>query len=280
MAANVLKSPYLADTQGTALAAPLLNLRDVSGLLSSQKMPFSAPAVRALGWELILKANGLTSPGVATDWANINPLAAARLFIAPAALTGVGTNGLARDIEPLNIYSQLNRLKEVTAATEPADLAAIFTDPVLNALSSPFGITWPRPTTGAFASFAADWGNDPTGPFPLAVLSMAKAVQVNGSFPNLSQGEVFYAGFNLSADKRCVLSATIAPALGAGALIDVDLPMMNRTFAFTGSGGTTEVITVPVGNTTPAYHPVRLWLKSPTALQPDVTVTLTLTPAN
>jgi len=109
---------------------------------------------------------------------------------------------------------------------------------------------------------------------------MAKATLVNGAYPNLSQGEVFYAGFSLNADKRCTLTATIAPALGPDAKLEVDLPWMVRTFTFTGAGSTTETITIPVNSTlVPYYHPVRLRLKSPTALQPDVVVTLSLTPS-
>ena len=108
---------------------------------------------------------------------------------------------------------------------------------------------------------------------------MAKASLVNGAYPNASQGEVFYSGFSLSADKRCVLSVAISPALAAGAQLDVDLSRMNRTFSFSGAGGSTEVIVIPVSVTGPFYHPVRFRLKSPAALQPDVVVTLTLTPA-
>ena len=158
------------------------------------------------------------------------------------------------------------------------DLSAIFTVPVLSALGSPFGITWPRPTTGAYASFVADWGTDPTSPFPSVTLSMAKAAQVNGTYPNLSQGEVFYAGFSLNADKRCTLSATISPALAAGVQLEVDLPRMARTFSFSGTGGSTQAIIIPVNSAAPYYHPLRLRLKSPTAVQPDVTVTLAFTP--
>ncbi len=279
MAANVLKSPYLADTQGTALAAPVRDIRDLSGLTAAQKTPYSAPVLRAFAWELILKANSLTSPGVAADWGTLNPSAAARFFLPPIGLTNAATDTTARDIEPLNIYSQLKRLSEAKSTAEPVDLAAVFPDGVLTPLAGPFGITWPRPTTGTYASFVADWGTDPTGTFPAVVLSMAKATQVNGAYPNVSQGEVFYAGFSLNADKRCVLSATITPALPAGAQIDVDLPRMPRTLSFTGSGGPTEAFVLPVNTTAPYYHPVRLRLKSPTVLQPDVTVTLTLTPS-
>ena len=279
MAANALKSPYLADTQGTTLVS-MVDIRDTSALSPSQLSPYSAPAIRALGWEIVLKANKLPSPGVAADWAKIDPLATGRFFLAPALTKAATTTSEARDVEPLSIYNQLDRLKEAKATSEPVDLAAIFTDPVLTSLTTPFGITWPRPTTGAYASFVADWGTDPTTPFPPMTLSMAKAIQVNGAYPNLTPGEVFYAGFSLNADKRCTLTATITPALGPDSKLEVDLPWMVRTFTFTGSGGATEALTIPVNSTlVPYYHPVRLRLKSPTNLQPDVVVTLALSPS-
>jgi hypothetical protein len=282
MAANVLKTPYLADTQGTALAAPVLDIRNLGTLGAAQLTPFSAPALRALTWEVILKANSIASPGTATTWANINPLAAARFFYAPSSLTNGGSGAAARDIEPINIFTQLGRLREGKGSAEPVDLAAIFSDAALTTLTTPFGIPWPRPTSGTYASFAADWGTDPnslTTPLAPVALSMAKAVQVNGAYPNLSQGEVFYTGFSLNADKRYVIQATIAPALAAGAEVVVDLPQMARTFTFTGSGGSTGALTLPVTNTAPFYHAVRIRLKSPSAVQPDVAVTLSFTPS-
>jgi hypothetical protein len=287
MAANVLQSPYLADTQGTGLAAPVVDIRDISSLNATQLDPYSAPAIRAFAWQIILQANSLPSPGAASNWANINALAAARFFLAPGGLTSGTIYATPRDIEPLNIYSQITRLKEVKLATEPVDLAAVFTDAVLTNLGSPFGIPWPRPTTGAYASFVSDWGTDPTGTLPPVVLSMAKATQVNLlypsatlAYPNVSEWEVFYAGFSLSADMPCTLTATISPALGTGAQVDVDLPFMSRTFTFAGSGGTTDALVIPVSTTAPYYHPVRIQMISPSVLQPDVTVTLALTPTN
>lgn len=276
MAANVLKSPYLADTQGSGLAAPPVDVRDTSTLSPSQFGPLSAPAIRAFGWEVVLKANSLPSPGTATDWDKIDPLAAARFFAAPAA---------AIDVEPISIFSQVARLKESKSGVDTVDLAAIFTDTVLAGLGTPFSLPWPRPSTGLYASFVSDWGVDPAGVLPASILSMSKASQVNSNypspsptFPNVSGGEVQYAKFKLSADTRCSISATITPALGPGAQVDLDLPFMPRTFSFTGSGGTTGPIIIPVSNTAPALHPVRIRLKSPGSVQPDVTVTLTLTP--
>jgi hypothetical protein len=249
----------------------------VSGLSASQFGPLSAPAIRAFAWEIILKANSLPSPGAAADWAKIDPLAAARFFIAPA------TTG---DLEPLSVFSQVTRLKETKTSAEPVDLAAIFTETLLPTLSTPFSIAWPRPSAGTYASFVSNWGIDPTGALPPVVLSMAKATQVDATYPgialvypNVAAAEVFYSTFKLSVDKRCLLSATISPALGAGAQVDVDLPFMSRTFSFTGPGGTYGPLVIPADTTPPAFQLVRIRLKSPSAAQPDLTVSLTLTPS-
>jgi len=281
MDANLLKSPYLADTKGTVLASPAKDIRTFT-----VQGPYSAPAVRALAWGVVLKANNITAPGLAADWANMNPLAAVRFFQSPTALTNGATDSTARDLEPLNIYSQLTRLKEAKGTSEPVDLATIFTDTVLTALSAPAGLTWPRATTtaGVLATpYVLDWGTDPnatTTALSPVTLSMAKAVQVGATYPNLSQGEVFYAGFSLTVDKRYNLRATISPALGADASLDVDLPMLGRTFNFTGSGQTLDTVVIPVYTTAPVYHPVRLRLKSALSKQAaPVAVTIAFVPA-
>ena len=278
MAANLLKSPYLADTQGTSLASPVLDIRDISAFPANQLSVYSAPAIRALAWEVILKANSITSPGTPTDWSNLNSAIATRFFIAPSPTLSASN----RDVEPLNIYSQLSRLQETKQSTETVDLAAVFTNTVLTSLVQPFGLTWPRPTTGTQASFVIDWASDPnpiTTPLPPLTLSMAKAVQVQGLFPNQSQDEVFYAGFSLSADKRYVVNATISPALAAGSAVDLDLPLLNRTFTFTGTGGSFPGTVLTVNSTAPVYHPVRVRLRSPAAVQPDVVVTVAFIPS-
>ena len=280
MAANVLKSPYLADTKGTGLAS----VKDVR--IVTAQGPNSASAVRALAWGVVLKSNNINAPGLAADWAAMNPLAAVRFFQAPTSLTNGAADTTARDIEPLNIYSQLTRLKEGKATSEPVDLASIFNDTALTALSVPFGLTWPRPTDSAgvlIAPYVTDWGTDPnatTTPLAPVTLSMAKAVQVGGVYPNLSQGEVFYAGFSLTVDKRYSLKATITPALGSDASLEVDLPLMGRTFTFKGAGSQVDGVVVPVYNTAPVYHPVRLRLKSATTVQPSVAVTIAFVPAS
>ena len=278
MAANVLKSPYLADTQDTTLAAPVTDIRDLSALTAAQLTPDSAPAIRAMAWELILKANGIASPGTATTWATLNPLAMARFFSAgPAYPTTTSTY----ETEPLNIFKQLGRLQEIKAATEPVDLAAVFTDAALTPLLAPFGITWPRPTTGAYAAFATSWGADPnstTTAIPPVTLSMAKAVQVRGVYPNDSEGEVAYAGFTMSADRAYTLSVTASPALAGTAELELMLPsFQSAPLTFTGSGGSQRVV-LSGNSTTPMFQPVRVRMVSPTAVQPDTTVTISLVP--
>jgi hypothetical protein len=256
----------------------VVDIRNLSGLTSAQLTPYSAPALRALAWEIILKANSVASPGTPATWATLNSVTASRFFLSPSRTSTDGT----RDAEPLNIYSQLPRLKEGKAAAEPVDLAAIFTDSALTTLTAPYGVPWPRPTSGTYASFVANWGTDPnalTTPLAPFTLSMAKAVQVRGSYPNLSEGEVLYSGFSLNADKRYVIGVAISPALAAGAELVLDLPIIDRTFTFTGSGGTTPATVLTVNTTAPVYHPVRVRLKSPGALQPDVAVTVSFTPS-
>ncbi|GLH70810.1 hypothetical protein GETHPA_23430 [Geothrix rubra] len=280
MAANLLKSPYLADTQGTALAAPVTDIRDLSAYTTAQLTPDSAPALQALAWELILKANSLASPGTSTTWASINPLAMVRFFSAGPAYP---TTTPSYETEPLNIFKQLGRLQEArpTGSTEPVDLASIFTDATLTPLLSPFGITWPRPTTGAYAAFATSWGADPnstTAALPPMTLSMAKAVQVRGVYPNNSEGEVAYAGFTMSADRAYTLTVSASPALASTAELELMLPSyQSAPLTFTGSGGSQRVV-LAGNSTTPMFQALRVRMVSPTTLQPDTTVTISLVP--
>jgi len=277
LAADLLKSPYLADTTGTTLAAPVTDIRDISAYTSAQLSPYSAPAIRAMVWELILKANNITAPGTATDWATLNPAAMSRIFGAPTYSTTTSTY----ETEPLNIFKQLGRLQETKAVVEPVDLASIFTDATLTPLLAPFGIPWPRPTTGAYAAFATSWGADPnstTLALPPVTLSMAKAVQVRGVYPNNSEGEVAYAGFTMSADRAYTLSVTASPALAGTAALELMFPSFQSTpLTFTGSGGSQRIV-LSGDSTTPIFQPVRMRMVSPTAVQPDTTVTISLVP--
>lgn len=277
MAANLLHSPYLADTNGTALAAPVMDIRDVSALSASQLSPFSAPAISALSWDLILQANGLSSSSLPATWANINTAAMIRYFAVPAYPATPGYY-----LEPLNIFSSLARLQEARLAgsTDPIDLAALFPNSVLTSLAAPYGITWPRPTTGPLSLFATSWGADPsaTTTFPSGLFTMSKAVLVNGTYPNVSEGEVAFAGFTLSADKTYNVTVVATPPLPATAQFEVSIPTFRAIpLIFPGSGGAQRVVLV--GNaTTAVYYPIRVRLISPTILQADTTVTVSLVP--
>lgn len=278
MAANLLHSPYLADTQGTTLATPVTDIRDLSAYTTAQLSPDSAPAIRAMAWELILKANSLPSPGTATDWAKINTAAMARFFSTSPAYP---TTTPYYEPEPLNIFKQLGRLQDPKSSTEPVDLATVFTDATLTPLLSPFGIPWPRPVTGAYAAFAANWGADPnsaTTALPPLLLSMAKAVQVRGAYPNNTDGEVAYAGFTLSGDRAYTLTVTASPALASTAALELMMPAYQSSpITITGSGVSQRIV-LTGNSTTPAFQPVRLRMISPTAVQPDTTVTISLVP--
>ena len=279
MAANLIRSPYLADTQGTGLASPVTDTRDISTLTTAQLSPYSAPAISALTWELILKANSLPSPGTPTNWDTINAAAMGRFFGGPAFPSSTPNY----EAEPLSIFTQIGRLSESRVVTEPVDLAPIFTDATLTPLLAPFGTPWPRPTSGPLSAFAASWGVDPNSsiaPLPPVILSMAKAVQVHGVYPNNAEGEVAYAGFTLSADKAYTLSIAISPALASTAQLELMLPSFQASpLTFTGSGGSMRVV-LQGNSTTPVFQPVRMRMISPTVVQPDTTVTVSLVPVS
>ncbi len=272
MAANALKSPYLADTSGGTIQ--IQDVRSLVGVPISKQTVYSAPNIRALAWELVLKANSVASPGTPATWTTINPSAMGRFFslIAPIDLADIS-----------GIYNQLARLKEAKGALDPIDLAAIFTDTALTAVAAPFQITWPRPTVAPLNSFITNWGDDPNS---LAVatipLSMATAVQVRGSYPNLSEGEVAYARFALSKDTAYNLKIVGSNGpLPLGSLIEVTFPYARLSYTFTGASTQDPLRLVLTGNaTTHVPYLVRIRLLSPNAQIPDVTATVQLSVAN
>lgn len=272
MAANALKSPYLADTSGGT--AQIQDVRSLTGVPLAKQTVYSAPNIRALGWELILKANGIASPGTATTWATINPAAMVRFFalISPSTRTDVSS-----------IYQQIGRLKETKSGIDPVDLATIFTDAALTDLTAPFQITWPRPTTPPLNAFVTDWGNDPNnsalGAFPL---SMANAVQVHGTYPNVSEGEVAYARFALSKDTAYDVKVVGSNGpLPEGGKIEIRFLSAGVTFTFNGSSAAESArLVLPGNSTTLVVNSVRIKLVSPTAVVPDFTATVQMTVAN
>lgn len=266
MAASILKSPYLADTT----AASSINT-DVRALGDMANGATSGPALAGLAWETVLKANSLPSPGTATDWAKINPLATLRFFTitSPADAT-----------DRPNVFLQLAHLKDPKSASEPVDLAAIFPDSVITPLAASFHIPWPRPTSGAGATSVTDWGADPNsnaGAFPSFGFSMAKAVLVDGAFPNTSSAEAFYARFTLSKDTayQLKLSSLSAP-LPAGARLEVRVPTNGVPYVFTSQSDPGYRVVLRGNKDTPLVYLLLVRLVSPDTQVPDFSATLSL----
>jgi hypothetical protein len=272
MAANALKSPYLADTSGGVIQ--IQDVRSLVGMPVAKQTVYSAPNIRTLGWELVLKGNSIVSPGTTAAWATINPLTMVRLFnlISPTDRADIS-----------NIYQQLGRLKEVKSGNDPVDLATIFTDGALTSITAPFQITWPRPTTAPLSSFVTDWGSDPNNvTLATVALTMTNAVQVQGAYPNISEGEVAFARFALTKDTAYNLKVVgSGGTLPAGSTIEIRLPLMGLTYTFDASSTTPPVRLVLPGNaTTPVVNPVRIRLLSPNQVIPDFAATVQMTVAN
>ena len=311
MATALLKSPYLADTTGQPGGGlnPLKGYRDIRDLTGVKKDAFSAPALSRLTWDILLKASSVAAPGTPTEWATMDPAAAARFFTFSSTYD---SSGFIVDIS--NIYHQLARLQETYVSGEIIDLAKIFTDSELTSLLTPYNIPWPRPTASTapnspYITFMPFWEMDPNSlikPLPTLTLSMAFAHQNSlGQYPNVSwgvedpmhpgspRGEVFTGMFNLSKDTVYDLSLNTSPAIPASATVEVSLGAPNITGAPSFSSGTTYAfgassptqhyrITLGMSAIAPtnrAYYPIMVRLISPTVLQPsDLTVTVNLVP--
>ncbi len=266
MAASYLKSPYLADTT----AASSVNM-DVRALGSIVNGPTSGPALAGLAWEIVLKANSLPSPGTATDWAKINPVAAQRFF---------GITSPSDQTDRPNVFLQLARLKEAKSSSEAVDLAAIFPDTVITPLAASFNIPWPRPTSGPGAPVVVTWGADPNslaGALTGLSFSMAKATRVDGTYPNTSAAEAFYSRFTLSKDTayQLRLSSLSAP-LPSGARLEVKIPGYVTPFAFTSASDPGYRVVLRGNKDTPLVYLVYTRLISPDAQAPDFTATIAL----
>jgi hypothetical protein len=210
-----------------------------------------------------------------TDWTKINPKALIRFFslTVPSDLS-----------DRPNLFLQLARLKEAKGTQEPVDLAAIFTDAALTTLTAPYSIPWPRPTTGAHATYILDWDKDPNSlaaPLSPLQLSMAKAAAVSGTYPNTSAGEATYRKFSLSKDTAYNLRVTTVPAtLPAGTKVQVRLFAPSVIFEATGSDTPATRLTLRGNKDTAIKYLMRIGLSSPANLSPDVTVTVSLDAVN
>lgn len=277
MAANLLKSPYLADTHGAT--ATVQDIRDRSGLSADQISAFSGPNLAALCWDLILTGNSIALPGTSSTWSNINTSALVRFF----ALVMPRNTDATKYVDVFSIFGQIKRLQETQITGEPVNLQSIFTDAALTPLLAGYGITWPRPTSGPLASFLLDWGTDPntqTTALPALSLSMSQAVQVRGAYPNASENEVAYAQFFLTKDVAYNFSVVTQPAvLPAGSLLEVYFPGVSRTFTFSGTTPATR-LTLPGNSTNPVLEFVRIRILSPGQVSPDIQATIQLVPSS
>ncbi|HET6329661.1 MAG TPA: hypothetical protein VFF76_02645 [Holophagaceae bacterium] len=274
MAANLLKSPYLADTDGTSGIVSITNVRDTSGVASADIGPYSPRTLAAMTWEIGLKANGITTPGTATTWATINPATIARIFTFTLPTT--------TQFYPANAYLQLAKLQNAKTAAEPVDLAAIFTDSQISTVATPFNLPWPQPSTTVFGQ---TWTSTTNGTYAYTgTLSMSADHQVSGVYPNASYKEIAYLGVPQANDQTYNLTLQTTPsALPSGATIQVVVFSGSATQAYTFTGSSAAPITFTLagnGNTTtPAEYPIRVRLLSPSTLQPDIPFTLQLAPA-
>ncbi|MBS1767873.1 MAG: hypothetical protein JST05_10800 [Acidobacteria bacterium] len=289
LAANLLKSPYLADTDGTSalIGAPTL-VSDISSVPAGDVGPYSARTIAALAWEITLKANGITSPGTTTEWANINPKAVSRLFLitTPTSTTTTGSVTTTTNLfSPPNIYMQLRQLQKAKSSTEPVDLAGIFTDSVINTIAAPFNLPWPQPST---TSFGQSWTSTvsgtlgPTYEYDGTLSMSSDTVQVNGVYPNASYKEMVFLGVSQTTDQSYQLMITPTGGYPANATIRVTVFAGTDTQAFDFNSGASGpyLITLP-GNgslTSPNRFPIMIRLLSPSTSQPDIPFTLTLTP--
>jgi len=285
VAAVLLKSPYLADTNEAGLVSNR-DIRDASGKGADA---YSAANIAALAWKLNLYANGtLTGSTVTpvadtpTGWATLTQTALNRFFsvVTPKDTT----TGYPTDIG--SIYSQILRLQEGKASTDTVDLLAFFPTTTLTPLLAPFNITWPRPTTTATlpdplvpdAGFMANWGADPDSTTklpPAFTLSMAGAHK-NGLdiYPNFSKGEAFFAQFTLTKDRTKLTLSGLSAGASVEVLVDGSMP----PYIFTASGSQ-DVRTIfgPVPPaTTAVLHNIQVRILSPGAILPDQTLTVGL----
>ena len=288
MAAGMLASPYLPDPNNP-LRYPPRDISNVSQLTPDQQGAYSAPTVAALGWNMLLIANGQTPPSTQTDWALMIPGYLNRMFALAKPYITVGKFNVTSDVN--SIYEQVTRMQEPQSSADALNLDAIFTDPVLTPLLAQFNLPW----NGILSlpQFTTPWGMDPNSlvsQIPTFTLSMSKAELVRGTYPNNSEGEVFYASFTASTDHAYALSVTTVPPLPKGAILEVTLdpamPVSAGVYNYGGANPTTNQVTV-AGNygdlTNPRWHYLQIRIVSPTILQPDLAVTLQMpivNPAN
>lgn len=284
LTAIIQKNPYIADTSTGPVT--WIDVRDMTALPASDRTPFSGAFLPPLMWEMALKAQTITSPGTPTTWSGILP---------SVILPFVTLRDSGDYREPINFYTQLRTMQ----STLPGQTTASpFTDAGLQdlfqALGVPAGnIPWPRPATGPLAALATNWGENPSSltapstPIQPFVLSMAQAVAVGGVYDNTSRGEIQYARFSILPTRTYALSVDLPGGPLTGGQVEVTLigartpdGQMIKTYTFTQSSPSPIPFTFQAINGVPSNWMVRVRMLSPTTLQPDTTVKVSLVPAS
>ncbi len=274
MVAQALASPYFSDSSSGGIT--VRDIRNIGGLSSADKSPYSAPVITALGWEILLKANSITSPGNVADWTKLDILKTQKYFTTVYDV-------LLKDCP--NIYTQLSRLKEAKLLNDSIDLAAIFTDSVLTNLLSPFNIVWPRPLVNSIpvTNFVLDFSSlnyvfgSPTV-LPIISFTMVNAKTLSGVYPNASESEMTLGRMALPVDTAYYLTITPSISLPPGS-ISLDIPTAGYKYIYPGT--TNPIRIVLLGNASnPILHSFIFRINSPLTALPAHTVTVTLTPTN
>jgi len=271
MVASVLKTPYFYDIFSGGIS--IRDIRNIAALSPSERGPYSAPSMTALGWEVILKANSITSPGSPTDWDKIDYL---------KSLKYLSTSFDSTSLDCPNIYRQLARLQEAKTASDTVDLASIFPDTVLTPFLQPFNITWPRPSVNSIPviPFVRDYNASSyvfgtTTVLPPLTFSMQSAQTLNGFYPNASSSEIILARLSVSVDTAYYLNVTPSITLPPGSLT-LDIPTAGYKFTFPSPGNPSRIVLR--GST--GIHVFIYRINSPLSKLPAHTVTVTLTPTN
>ena len=271
MVASVLKSPYLYDIFLGGIS--VRDIRNIGALSTSEKGPYSAPSLKALGWEVILKANSITSPGSPVDWDKIDFL---------KSLKYLSTSFDSSSSDCPNIYRQLARLQEAKVASDTVDLASIFPDSVLTPFLQTFNITWPRPLVNSVpvTPFVRDYNAlsytfGATTVLPPISFSMENAQTLNGSYPNATSSEIALARLSVSVDTAYYLTVTPSIGLPAGSVV-LDIPTAGYKFTYPGSGNPSRIVL----RSSSGIHVFIYRINSPLSKLPAHTVTVTLTPTN
>jgi hypothetical protein len=274
MIASTLTSPYFSDTFLGGIT--VRDIRNIGGLSSNERSPYSAPVITALGWEILLKGNSITSPGSPSDWAKLDSIKTLKYFF-------TSFDSLSQDCP--NIYRQLSRLQEVKTAADSVDLASIFTDSALTSLLGPFNIVWPRPVINTIPviRFVQDYSSinyifgTPTT-LPSISFTMANAQSLSGIYPNASEGEIALGRLALSKDTAYFLTVNSSIALPSGS-ITLDIPTAGYKYTYPGTTNPTRIVLR--GNSANAViHTFSFRINSPLTTLPAHTVTVTLTPTN